>query len=886
MALNSATDFGVIAILAPVALAGTLTVSLTNGYTPAPGTFFPVLACTNYSGSFAGLTLPGSGWQADYTPLGLILRVSQSATDLVWTNTAGGNWNEAINWEPNQVPEAGERAFITNAGVYRVTASGHTSISNLTLGSSSAGAQTLLVPSGSALELTGDSSIRGNVLGGGGVLNLGGALALSGPLTNAGAINVTNSAIDLINNGDLDSRGGLVNLREGVVNLWGSGGIQHRFDRDYVVNLGQINKKAGLDAPCALNASTFSNSGGIAVEHGVLEVERVTLGPGSLTMWLNGPADVGRIDVKSPIHLAGTFAVNLAPEYLPEIGTWTTHLTYPSYSGQFALTNLPSPDWGAACFSTTFQVMVPITITPDLTLSLPSRPAVYQFPSYGQPFYLQGDSGPVEASLGLSSAGGTLRLQVIAANPAEDRLDVENHGEGPGDIGVTWNPGSPDDGMVRFGGREFATVQRRPGSAELRFDFESSANAAAIVALLQRISYTNHLFRADAFTDPSVHFPDRTVEFLLANGAGHHATLSRPITFPALLLDQMKLLPSELTLNLAIPYWTSIELWGTFTNSYPTNHPLRQWQAARWSCDRPSWVLGLDWDSRWPGEAHVFPMSRFPMGRTVCVVTADTGLGTLMANILIHEDAEGDCPFYYLFRYLTCAAFPWICTGGFAPMSLSPADEEPPSPLISLASYRALEALLKQSDGGRRLVGLYWEHGPEVLRIFQAQTNVMLQVGSVVTNFQPLVVALLSGRGERVQITQPMIDELNLAYRMMTNYASANLLLTLETERARFHDFQDFVGANFSQWAQMLEIPAPTNAWMHISSAGFTNGQFSVEANAVEGWNVSLWRASDLALQDWAPVPGLRIETNGYTLRLTATNPPPPRRFYQLRAQP
>ena len=43
------------------------------------------------------------------------------ATQLVWTNTLGGNWNVAANWNPNIVPAAGDTAVITNAGNYTLS---------------------------------------------------------------------------------------------------------------------------------------------------------------------------------------------------------------------------------------------------------------------------------------------------------------------------------------------------------------------------------------------------------------------------------------------------------------------------------------------------------------------------------------------------------------------------------------------------------------------------------------------------------------------------------------------------------------------------------------------------------------------------------------------
>ena len=52
---------------------------------------------------------------------GVLLGVSGWAADIVWTNTAGGNWSSTNNWSPNQVPGASDTAWITNNGTYTVT---------------------------------------------------------------------------------------------------------------------------------------------------------------------------------------------------------------------------------------------------------------------------------------------------------------------------------------------------------------------------------------------------------------------------------------------------------------------------------------------------------------------------------------------------------------------------------------------------------------------------------------------------------------------------------------------------------------------------------------------------------------------------------------------
>src|SRR5260370_41783932 len=43
------------------------------------------------------------------------------AATIAWTNIAGGNWNDATNWTPNQVPGAADNALITSNGTYIVT---------------------------------------------------------------------------------------------------------------------------------------------------------------------------------------------------------------------------------------------------------------------------------------------------------------------------------------------------------------------------------------------------------------------------------------------------------------------------------------------------------------------------------------------------------------------------------------------------------------------------------------------------------------------------------------------------------------------------------------------------------------------------------------------
>jgi DNA-binding beta-propeller fold protein YncE len=176
------------------------------------------------------------------------------------------------------------------------------------------------------------------------------------------------------------------------------------------------------------------------------------------------------------------------------------------------------------------------------------------------------------------------------------------------------------------------------------------------------------------------------------------------------------------------------------------------------------------------------------------------------------------------------------------------------TPEISLATFHALEGVLGESPEGRRLQELYRAHGTEVVQMIRSQPALEAQMNTVVKSFQPLVVSLMSGRGQQVQITQTMIDQLNTMWSGMATMASPELLDTLNTERARHNGFQDFANRDFSQWAQILQVPAPTTPRVNISDIGRpTNGTLRLDSRCRAcqpgGWTTygptwSTWAAS------------------------------------------
>ena len=204
---------------------------------------------------------------------------------------------------------------------------------------------------------------------------------------------------------------------------------------------------------------------------------------------------------------------------------------------------------------------------------------------------------------------------------------------------------------------------------------------------------------------------------------------------------------------------------------------------------------------------------------------------------------------------------------------------------ISLAEFHGLQALLGESGEGRRLADLYWRHTGEVVQLVGAKPSLIPYYSNLFTASQPGILKLLSGKGKEFQITQPLIDTLNSSWDHLRTLASPELKAALESERARFNGFQNFVGKDFSQWAEMLKIPAPTKPWILASSPRFANSQFSVEANYVEGWDYSLWKSSDVVKPISEPVVAAKVQVDGYTVTLTDPTPSAANVFYQIRAQ-
>ena len=104
-------------------------------------------------------------------------KVVRSA-NITWTNTAGGNWNNAQNWDLNQVPGIGDAASIPDGGINVIIDS-----TNSTGGLSLGGGCSLTITTNGVLNLAGNNS------------------DIKGALTNAGTVNWQGGSVTVYNNG-------------------------------------------------------------------------------------------------------------------------------------------------------------------------------------------------------------------------------------------------------------------------------------------------------------------------------------------------------------------------------------------------------------------------------------------------------------------------------------------------------------------------------------------------------------------------------------------------------------------------------------------------------------------------------------------------------------
>src|ERR1017187_9572401 len=281
----------------------------------------------------------------------------RSAT-IVWTITAGGNWNATNNWSPNQVPLAADNAVITNNGTYTVTLNVSASVASLTLGGASGtqsfvlNANTLTLNGASTVGANGSFNLGGGTLSGTGSFTVNGPFAWSGGvLANTGG--VTLNGLSTLNGAGFASMQLTGLLINGGALTWGGSGANLYFANGTLTNLatgtititpdvstangGGVNafgnagllRKTGGTGPTAM-VVPFVNSGTLDAQNGNIALQGVsTLANGTkMGFGLGGSTGNGSISLSGTASFSGSLSVNLNNFFWPAVDSSFNLLNY------------------------------------------------------------------------------------------------------------------------------------------------------------------------------------------------------------------------------------------------------------------------------------------------------------------------------------------------------------------------------------------------------------------------------------------------------------------------------------------------------------------------------------------------------------------------------
>ena len=150
-------------------------------------------------------------------------------------------------------------------------------------------------------------------------------------------------------------------------------------------------------------------------------------------------------------------------------------------------------------------------------------------------------------------------------------------------------------------------------------------------------------------------------------------------------------------------------------------------------------------------------------------------------------------------------------------------------------------------------------------------------------DFQPGFSALLAGQGETETISFEMIENVKYLMDYALDRAKPALKDYIQEQAAMFNGLDDFVGKNFNEWAQMLDLD-PEKVTIMARNSGFIDGKFSISTDAVPGLNYRLWQSTNLQADDWVEVTDAEKTEEG--LKVTLIDPTPDlssdRIFYRL----
>ena len=406
-------------------------------------------------------------------------------------------------------------------------------------------------------------------------------------------------------------------------------------------------------------------------------------------------------------------------------------------------------------------------------------------------------------------------------------------------------------------------------SSSVSISLDGAATAASVQEAIRSSEYVNLAYTLVFQSDPLHREPDRQFTLTLTDGEGHASMVVKTVRFNELIGIDFE--NRYAFVSYPGDGCTYFRLRGHFADGTVV---MNEW-------------LNLNLNTVWTlldgltvfaiGSSTQKKICAPSFGQPGDVYRVEVTYGSFATEgFLIVEEATFRCAIDLLFRFLSLGL--GLESSQQAPLG----SNDPPPPASSV--FHALEYLMMQTGLGQDWVELYRGHSAEVVEIIKSHQELIPDMIGLLTDFQPLVIALLSGTGNDAVITQEMIDRLNAVWDQLLAYASPDLAQVLETERARFHGFQDFVGQGFDRWARTLGLVVPTEPFVFVSRPQWKDGRFSVEVNQVDGLTYSLWSSLDLSPESWQPVSTAEVEVNGPTVRFTDPAATSNRRFYQVRS--
>jgi hypothetical protein len=491
--------------------------------------------------------------------------------------------------------------------------------------------------------------------------------------------------------------------------------------------------------------------------------------------------------------------------------------------------------------------------------------------------------------------GGSLEIKIEPFNSGEDHLTILSTGDGPGQINAVRDSADPTQLNILFGGTLFATAsgfsttRNATEGDTLLISLRAAATTEALQALFSRCAYTNDIYGFDAFTnDLSRVFPTRDLVVTLRDADHYHAEEVKTVYFPKVLY--LATSPPYITLSPSTPKLFAVE--AIFDNIQRTEsfrvgtnfHFQVGTPGSQDGCSELGANLVFTPKPNQPGATQVavtgpnswdircsIDISSGPLRGSACLRVLSVSPNVVRCALDASDrDAVPGC------EDLLPSPAP---AGHSASASSVPVPKH--SGLIALSSLRALESLMLQTPEGRRLRDLYWRHTTELVSLCLEDTTLFSQIRDVTIRFQPALNSFIAGKGSNsVVISSSAIAALNALWNTVVNRCGAQMRADMEAERSRFHGFQDFVGKNFAQWGEMLQIPVPSAPAVLITGARSSATRFDAEANIISGMSYTLFRSTNLV--DWSALPATTLTTNGFFLNISDSTSSETERFYKL----